>query len=92
MFAMGLRTHIAKVTFGKILSGLPKVTAKYLKYAMHMVDECSKMKEGITRMRFIHLNKVDHQSDVAAELLVKQRRDCREEKGSPLQTQHHSPE
>lgn len=38
----------------------------------------NKMKEGVTRMRFIHLNKVDHQTDVSAEVLVRQRGKCRE--------------
>lgn len=54
---------------------LPKVTAQHLRYAE---NGCSLIKEGITRMRFIHLNKVDHQSDVAAELLDKRRKGCKE--------------
>lgn len=46
------------------------MTAEHLKCAEHVGNECSKMNEGIARMRFIHLNKVDHQRDVATELLV----------------------
>lgn len=58
---------------------LPKVTAEHLKYAVHTWGMfCSKMKEGVTRMRFIHLNKVDHQTDVAAEVLVRRGVKCRE--------------
>jgi len=64
---------------------LPKVTADHLKYAG---NECSKMKEGVTRGRFIHLNKVDHQSDVAAELLVKQRKKCMETEGKGKRSRH----
>lgn len=43
----------------------------WAKYATHTLGIfCGKMKEGVTRMRFIHLNKVDHQTDVSAEVLV----------------------
>ena len=38
----------------------------------------SKMKESVMRMRFIHLHQADHQTDVAAEVLVRQRERCRE--------------
>lgn len=51
---------------------LPKVTAEHLRLGANMENESRKIKEGIAWMRFIHLNKVDHQSDVAAELLVRQ--------------------
>lgn len=37
-------------------------------------------------MRFIHLNKVDHQSDVAAELLVRQGEEERQRQGEVKQT------
>lgn len=48
--------------------------------ARHAHRECSaaKLKGGVARMRFIHLNKVDHQTDVAAEVLVRQRKEHRE--------------
>lgn len=36
-----------------------------------------KKKGGFTWKGFIYLNKVDHQTDVAAEVLVRQRNKCR---------------
>lgn len=76
-FALGLWTYIPKVTSREILSGNPRWQLST--FAEHMGGVfCSKMKEGVTRMRFIHLNKVDHQTDVAAEVLVRQRKKCKE--------------
>lgn len=51
---------------------------------------CSKKKEDVTQMRFIHLNIVDHQTDVAAEALVRQskkrRRQTERRKGADRAT------
>lgn len=76
-FALGLWTYIPKVTSREILSSYPRwQLSTFTEYTGGMF--CSKMKEGVTRMRFIHLNKVDHQTDVAAEVLVRQRKKCKE--------------
>lgn len=67
-----------KVTSREILSAYPRWQLSTWSMPRTWGMLCSKIKEGITWMRFIHLNKVDHQSDVAAELLVRQRKKCRE--------------
>ena len=72
-FALGLWTSIPQGDLQGDAVRLPKVTAEHLMSTRGMFR--SKMKEGGTRMRFIHLNKVDHQTDVAAEVLVRQRKE-----------------
>lgn len=77
-FALGLWTYIPKVTSRDILLGYSRWQLSTWSTLSRKGMRCSKMKEGITWMRFIHLNKEDHQSDVAAELLVRQGKKGRE--------------
>lgn len=87
-FALGLWTYIPKVTSGEILLGNSRWQLSTWSTLSRKGRLCSKMKEGITRMRFIHLNKEDHQSDVAAELLVRHRKKGREtERGGKMSRQ-----
>lgn len=67
---------------------LSKVTAEHLRYSQPRTLGmlCGKIKADVTQMRFIHLNKVDHQTDVSAAVLVRQRRKCRKTERGEKQT------